>query len=93
MVAEAASETGRSSSRNTGGRTTFVHLMRMSSVLWNMALSGSGASRSGGNPEEEIDTALFKIYQQCEGWSVYGDTPGRVPAMEWRTAGASGNEG
>src|ERR1039458_3042103 len=36
MAAEAPSETGRSSSRNTGGRTTFVHWMRRSSVVWNI---------------------------------------------------------
>src|SRR5579863_5159547 len=32
IVAIAASDVGRSSSRNTGGRTTLVHLMRRSSV-------------------------------------------------------------
>src|ERR1035438_5278765 len=39
MVVEAASLTGCSSSRKTGGRTTLVHWMRMSSVVWNMAFS------------------------------------------------------
>src|SRR5271157_592447 len=38
MVAEEDSVTGNSSSRKTGGRTTLVHWMRMSSVAWNMAL-------------------------------------------------------
>jgi hypothetical protein len=36
MVAVAVSVVGRSSSRKTGGRTTLVHLMRRSSVGWNI---------------------------------------------------------
>src|ERR1700679_1262650 len=36
-VAVEASVAGRSSSRNTGGRTTFVHWMRRSSILGGMA--------------------------------------------------------
>src|SRR5579862_9637230 len=38
MVAIAASDVGRSSSRKTGGRTTFVHLMRRSSVGCDMTI-------------------------------------------------------
>jgi hypothetical protein len=37
--ATAASLIGSSSSRNTGGRTTFVHWIRTSSMAWSMGLS------------------------------------------------------